>query len=156
MHISTSQIKTFKICRRQWAWRYIDHLPSVEHAATAFGTYTHSLLEDFGTSGKVPDTKEIWRFHGQGRAYYPGKTALQMIDGLQNIISIEMLRGRGNFERKFAVGRKVLAKHGIDVPEDVELVGIIDISILLSWGLLIIDHKTSSDPIKWGLTVDDL
>ena len=55
MHLSASQISTFRDCQRKWAWRKLDglRLPPNKHAE--LGIEVHEILEHWGREGRPID-----------------------------------------------------------------------------------------------------
>jgi hypothetical protein len=49
---SASQIENYLRCRRYWAWKYIDKVPSKPSEATEFGSHVHALCEKFCAARK--------------------------------------------------------------------------------------------------------
>jgi hypothetical protein len=149
MHISASQINSFLTCRRIWGWRYLDRLASGDSAATALGSECHSHVEHYGKEGVLPNIDSVWTY-GE-KDYYPGKIAVELIQGLNSIFLIDELRYyNAEFELKFTVTPKEVKRYyNIDLPGDINLVGIFDVFWIYD-GVNIVDHKTSSDPAKWG------
>jgi hypothetical protein len=47
VYLSPSQIRTFRGCKRQWAWQHIDSEIEPPKPAQAFGTDTHGVLETY-------------------------------------------------------------------------------------------------------------
>jgi hypothetical protein len=157
IRISASQIENYLRCRRYWAWKYIDKVPSKPSEATEFGSHVHALCEKFCADGTSPDPKKIWRYTPTSTARYPGKVALQLIAGLGSIMPLDVIRERGTYERGFEIPAEEINKYyNTEIPSDVTLVGFIDIAIDLGDSIAVIDHKTSSDPQKWGKSAEDL
>lgn len=137
--ISATQIKTAALCPRKWAWQYITGIKPPETAAKALGSRVHEILALYLTDGTPPNPLETYRFDTNSPTRYPGKIALDMINGALP------KPGVGAIEQKFTW------KHnGIDY------IGFID--CLLPKGrsaigetVTIIDHKVSSDPQKYGV-----
>lgn len=136
--ISASQLDSFRRCPRAWAWRYIERLPTPPAQSTELGTRVHSIIEGAYLRGEKPDLDEVFRFEG-GKAFYPGAIALPML-------------------------HQILPTHPgakIEVPFEetvgnVTYVGRVDLMYVSKGVLHIIDHKTSSDPQKWGKRPADL
>lgn len=51
IHLSPSQLDTFKRCRRKWAFGYIDRIERPANAKLEFGTEVHSTLEEYVLTG---------------------------------------------------------------------------------------------------------
>jgi len=155
MHISASQINGFLMCQRIWGWRYLDRLPGADSRATALGSECHSDVDRYLKSGKLPDASRVWSY--EDKDYYPGKIAIELIYGLNRIINIDYLwKYNAQFELKFNVTPYQVKKYyNLDLPADVNLTGIFDVAWVYD-GVNIVDHKTSSDPAKWGKKADDL
>lgn len=54
--LSASQIETFELCPRKWAWRYLEGYELPSNAAAQFGTEVHEQLENYYKLGKPIDT----------------------------------------------------------------------------------------------------
>lgn len=54
VRISASQIETFRLCKRKWAFQKIDRLPSPQNAAAALGEEAHKHRENWLTAGTPP------------------------------------------------------------------------------------------------------
>lgn len=54
VHVSASQIKTYRRCKRKWFWEKIRGFRSPDTRATLLGKHVHSLLEHYLEHGKVP------------------------------------------------------------------------------------------------------
>jgi len=137
IYVSASQIDTFRQCPRKWAWQYIEHVPREEARAFALGSRVHEILEEYYISGKAPDTKEIWSWKKERKLFYPGAVALTMI--------------------KIPFDPRSEVELGFEEEVDgVTYVGKIDLNWVTAGVLEILDHKTSSDPVKWGKTEEAL
>jgi hypothetical protein len=102
------------------------------------GIQVHEILENYYLGKSTPDRSKIWRFNPGDKIYYPGKIADAMINA--------------------QIPRQPTA---VEVQFDRELDGVLytgKIDILQKYGnrIEIIDHKTSSDPKKWGKSSEDL
>lgn len=53
-HASPSQIDTFELCPRKWAWDKIDGKPGKQNKYAAFGSRTHKILEAWFLNGTPP------------------------------------------------------------------------------------------------------
>ncbi len=57
--ISFSQASTYNICKRSWAYTYIDQLPRVENYYTYFGSKMHKTIEQSILEGKAKSPEAI-------------------------------------------------------------------------------------------------
>lgn len=141
VHISASQIQTAKLCWRKWAWVYIAGEPKRETAAKALGSKVHELLEAYMLSGTPPNPTEPWQFKDEGKVYFPGKIAINMIN--------EHLPAPGD--------AFVELEFKDEIEQGFFIVGKIDLNWMGAQGTAhLLDHKTSSDPIKWGKKPSEL
>jgi len=53
--LSASQLETFELCQRKWAWRKIDGIKSDPHPSAELGTKIHEMLEQWMRHGVAPD-----------------------------------------------------------------------------------------------------
>jgi len=124
--LSPSQVSTAKRCLRKWAFQYIAKLPRVETPALAFGKKLHAYAEDWLLHEQPPDNTTP-----EGRLFLEGIPLLP---------------------RPRAPGMHV-EKHLALVFEDIKWHGYKDVEIDEWRGMpCVIDHKTSADPERWGLT----
>lgn len=141
---SAAQLTTARQCMRKWAWKYIAGIDEPPSQPLELGKKVHSILEAYLKDGTVPDPNETWRFKPGARLFYVGKIALTMFS------AIMPKPGTGTVE-----GGLTMTISGV------KLRGFID-----HWNfdptageegrITIIDHKTSSDPEKWGKTPETL
>jgi CRISPR/Cas system-associated exonuclease Cas4 (RecB family) len=66
MRISPTLLGTFDWCKRQYYYKYILHLPTIETPAMRRGTYVHKLISNWinGTNDDVPEVDEWGRETG--------------------------------------------------------------------------------------------
>lgn len=128
--VSPSQITTWNRCQRWWGFQKIDGLPDPPGKGAILGTNTHNVLEEFFTHGVEPDVLTK-----------PGKLAGATL--------------RSGVFPDFSKPDNVLAfveKHIAFSCEGVTFQGLIDLGWLWAGAPVISDHKTSSNPKKYGLT----
>lgn len=143
MHVSATQIENFRRCQRYWAWGKIEKILRPPHQATALGHRVHEILEGYLKSDTKIDLSEAWQLGPQTRVFYPGKIAAALYKNIALLDQSEWL-----IETEF---------ENTDIVPGVSLVGKIDVWWRDQNGdFHIIDHKTSSDPEKWGKKKDDL
>ncbi len=169
--VSPSQISTAEECWRKWGFAYIQGKREPGGRGAAFGGVVHERHEAYLEHGTVPDRAETWTFrayleaearqgvyHGRSgqalqaqaviantsdaqldKQMFPGKVALNMMPQ-----GIYPAPGTGEVEKHFVYKRTpkiwyqgMIDWHVYDAP---------------SRRLKVIDHKTSSDPGKYGLT----
>lgn len=122
--VSASQIKTADACMRKWGFKYIDKIPDPVGKAAIFGSAVHKQLEGWFEDGEDPDESK--------REGVVAATGLHLYPKAEDVDHVEL-----SFVFDF---------------EGILYRGFID----LAWKLekefpTICDHKTSSDPKKWGL-----
>jgi hypothetical protein len=125
--LSPSQIGTYDLCKRRWAFEYIAGIRSAPHPSAQLGTEVHSLLENWLRNAVPPptDTKQ-------------GQIATRMIKHLPP-------PGTGVVERRFWFQ----TAHGNLYTGFIDWSGIMEMPT-------VIDHKTSSNVAMWGKTAADL
>ncbi len=126
--VSASQVKTWKACPRKWGFKYLDGIPDPAGPAAAFGSAVHKVLENWlkDPERTIPDTTtSAGKVAAAGLAHYP-------------------LRGDVDVEPQiFFVAHGILYRGFVDAvwsPETDDD------------NPDVYDHKTSSDPKKWGLS----
>jgi RecB family exonuclease len=124
--LSASQISTFVLCRRKWAWRYIARIPDGPNAAAELGGRVHTVLERWLALGIAPDP-----------ATREGRIALA---GLKHLPP----PGSGTVEHGFL----------LHTPRNTYL-GFIDWLGLIAGAPTILDHKTTSN-LQYAKTEEDL
>lgn len=124
---SASQIDTYEMCERKWAWKYIDGVYTEPTAAAALGTEIHSRLEDWFGKKEVPADDKA------------GVVAQAMIP----LLPAPHLATKKNIEREFQL--KI---------EDLYFTGLIDL-VIPGEVPTILDHKTTSD-LRWAKTREGL
>ena len=134
--LSATQITTAKDCLRKFAFHYFTDLPRPEAGPGAeLGAKIHKVAEDYLKNGTAPDrdTPEGEIFIG-GLPWLPPPGS----GGVEGRIDIEI--------------------------SHIPFTGFVDLctrgGILPRWQFgpcpVVLDHKTSSDPKKWGLTAETL
>lgn len=156
--VSPSQITTFLTCQRKWAWTYIKGFRDPPKQASELGTHVHGILEAYAKDGTPPDPQETWQFEG-GKTFYPGKIALNMITRVMPPPGVAVTEGGFEFQpgpsdpifRGFVDLGYEGGAHSF--PE-------LDEAIQNCPGdngvLVVVDHKTSSNPKQWGKTEESL
>lgn len=126
--LSASQVDTWTLCQRKWAWSYIEKIKKSNNFAT-LGTDVHQVLADWLEKGKPIDTtSQIGRIILPGLKHLPppGTAGLEIEKGFE--LETEAAKYRGFKDLQY------MSSEGIPV------VG---------------DHKTTTD-FKWAKTEDDL
>ena len=124
---SPSSVKNFKGCIRRWASRALGHLKVPETPAQAFGVKLHGFAEAYLQFGEVPDQTTP-----EGRL---------MVEGIPFLPKRRLTADEVEGELRYDFGGVPwLGYYDWKEPE-FQLIG---------------DHKSTSDPVKWGLTAKDL
>ena len=142
--LSATQIDNFRRCPRYWAWQKIAGLETPPNKSLELGKRVHDILDAFYSGKGAPQLDETYRFDRKSALFYPGKIAAQMIDNewARRIAAIQSA-GRLKSEVSFE-DRELGADYGV------VFTGRADLHFTFADTLSIIDHKTSSDPEKWG------
>lgn len=127
--VSASQVTTWNRCQRRWGFKYIDKLPDPVGRGAIFGSAVHKQLERYFESGTQPDTTKR-----------EGRLAQRALES-----------GIYPAERTFLV-----EEHFVFHVDGVVLQGFVDLIWSDSGWITINDHKTSSDPVKYGLNEETL
>lgn len=141
MHrLSASQVETFRLCARKWAFAYLDGVRSAPADSARLGTRVHEILEAYAIDGTRPDLSETFDGESRGKVtrYWPGQIATS---GLHLLPAPGVMRVEGAFKFETEIGPWGGRLDG----EYVDHRG----------ALTILDHKTTSDR-KWtkDLTAD--
>ena len=128
---SASQISTYEMCPRKWAWNKIDGLESPPNKYAEMGTQVHHHLETWLKHRKVPAVGEA------------AVIANAMIPHLPPPQSIDP----ADVEREFRWRFHEVAFRGF--------IDLIHIDYTKSVPVSIYDHKTTSD-LQWAKTPEDL
>lgn len=127
--ISPTQVKAWGECPRKWGFRYLDGIQSPQSAAAALGSEVHGLLESWLTDGTEPPVNT--------RA---GKIALAGLEHLPDPGECDHVETQLLFDWEGMLFR-----------------GFVDVVWTGADGVPVVsDHKTSSDPKKWGLSAEAL
>lgn len=140
--VSPTQVKAWMECPRKWGYRYIDGIETPQTKSAALGSATHSVLERYFAKGTDPDTSTR-----------EGKLAAAALQdgGFPGPATLDASRD----ER---MEGDLLVEAELNFEWDgVHYRGFMDLGW---WGAddhpTVSDHKTSSDPAKYGLTADQL
>jgi hypothetical protein len=134
-YISASQIESWRLCKRRWAWGKIDKIYGPANPAAEKGKIVHEVLEEWLKHGVVIDL-DATRTLPDGTVFKPGPIAAA---GLKHL----PMPGTCGTERNIFVRTKVAKYQGYidwDTKGEIPVVG---------------DHKTTSN-FKWAKTEDDL
>ncbi len=112
---SASQVSTFELCKRKWAFDKIDGVPRESSAAALLGTAVHAQLEAWLRDGTVPDDTEAGQIAKSALHLLPAPKTPGMV--LEGEFHIEM---GGYLFRGF---------------KDVEILSV----------PIVLDHKTTAD-----------
>lgn len=135
--LSASQFKTFSSCERKWGWEKLAGLPSPPNLGAALGSRVHEILEALLRDGSPIDITERWTWDNdpKQKKYYPGAIASTMVGPHLP------KPGTALIERRFLWQ---------DVTHGISWLGYIDVDASTENHARIIDHKTSSDTVKFG------
>lgn len=132
--MSPSQIKTFRECARKWGFRYVDGIKTPSTAAAELGTRVHAVLEAYLAGKDIEaDEREI-------------KLAMSAIEHLPDPSDVDPK----DLERPIDFTVPVVGSRGV------RFSGFVDLDHVTFSGHTVYDHKTSSNPAKWGLTEAEL
>ena len=126
---SASQVSTFELCPRKWAFKKIEQVPDPGNRFSSLGKEVHALLEAWFTSGEVPDHET--------RAGRIARAILTQLPPPQTPgieVEQEIRTSLGGVPFKGFVDLRIL--EGRDVP-------------------FVSDHKTTSG-LQWAKSPDDL
>ncbi len=168
--VSPSQMSVAMRCWRLWAFQYLLGLREPGGRGAAFGNRVHEVHEDYLEHGIAPDPLETWTFRGHlvaildatpfapaaaearllfntstaatlDKQMFPGKVALAMMP--QGIYPAPR---SGIVEKHFVYKRT----------KEIWYQGLVDWHVYdrATRRLKVIDHKTSADPVKYGLVTD--
>lgn len=152
MRVSASLMNTWMTCPLQAKFRYIDKMPDVSNAYSAFGSCVHHALEHYNKTGDIDEAVELFKkvwddpsLIGSAFEYFPKFTSYS---GLLNR-GLDMLR-EYHEKQKWENRIVVAAEHRFNVPlGEHNLVGIVDLLEMKKSGrgkntLKIVDYKTNS------------
>lgn len=126
--VSPSQIKTWKECPRKWGFRYVDGMESPSTKAAALGSTVHSILESWLRDGVPPDeSTRAGKIAAGGLRFLPAPGEAEHVE----------------WSMMFDFGGILFR-------------GIVDLVFEDEAGPVVSDHKTSSDPARWGLSPPEM
>ena len=132
--VSASQIKRWKECPRAWGFEYLKGLRPPPSKAAALGSAVHRLLE----------------LHFKGEPW-PEDADAKVAKLAQAVIDSGTLPSPGVFVDPENVERPFMLRTG-----PIQIRGFIDLIVPRARPPMVADHKTSSDPAKYGLTPETL
>jgi hypothetical protein len=132
--VSASQIKRWRECPRAWGFEYIQGLRPPPSKAAALGSAVHRLLE-------LHFKSEPW----------PEDADPKVIKLARAVIDSGALPSPGFFVEPENVERAFLLKSG-----PIQIRGFIDLLVPKARPPMVADHKTSSDPARYGLKPETL
>lgn len=145
--ISPSQVETFDLCARKWAYQKIDRIPSPQNAAAALGEAAHKHRENWLINGVPPPDDKAGKLALVGMEHLPppGKSMVEIPLLLPVTLDADPSVNGGK-----PVRVKVNGRIDFFMPNTPD--GFV-------WGEagipLIGDHKTTSGE-QWAKTADDL
>jgi hypothetical protein len=125
--VSPSSVKTAGKCWRQWASRALGKIKKPEGPAQLFGTTLHTMAECYLLTGAIPDQGTP-----EGRLF---------VEGIPFLPKRRLRPDEIEGECRFTIGGVPWIGYYDWREIDRQLIG---------------DHKTSSDPKRWGLTAEEL
>lgn len=132
--VSASQIKRWRECPRAWGFEYLKGLRPPPSKAAALGSAVHRLLE----------------LHFKGEPW-PEDADAKVVKLARAVIDSGVLPSPGFFIDPENVERSFMLRTG-----PIQIRGFIDLIVPRARPPLVADHKTSSDPAKYGLTAETL
>ena len=146
--ISPSQVETFDLCARKWAYNKIDRIPSPQNAAAALGEAAHKHREDWLIHGIPPPDDKTGKLARVGMEHLPppGKAMVEIPLVLPVTLDADPTVNGGRPVRVKVNGR--IDFFVPNTPESGFVFGEAGIP-------LIGDHKTTSGE-QWAKTADDL
>ena len=146
--ISPSQVETFDLCARKWAYNKIDRIPSPQNAAAALGEAAHKHREDWLIHGTPPPDDKAGNLARVGLEHLPppGKVMVEFPLLLPVTLDADPTVNGGKPVRVKVNGR--IDFFVPNTPESGFVFGDAGIP-------LIGDHKTTSGE-QWAKTADDL
>jgi len=126
--ISPTQVKAWGECPRKWGFRYLDGIQSPQSAAAALGSEVHGILESWLADGTEPPDTRAGKIAKAGLEHLPDP-------GECDHVETQLLFDWGGMLFRGFVDVVWTGADGVPV---------------------VSDHKTSSDPKKWGLSAEAL
>lgn len=137
VRVSASQVNSWLTCNRRWGFDKILGVKDDAGRGAELGTAVHACHEAYLNHGTVPDPKAPWAHPSSPKVSYPGQLMLNMMPP-----EIYPAPGTGKVEQQFEQALDGVVYNGFIDWHDYEP----------GRGITIIDHKTSADPVKYGLT----
>jgi hypothetical protein len=148
IEISATQIENFKRCQRYWAWQKIAGITTPRTKSLELGSRVHDILDSYYRGESSPNLAEVWSFSPGSKLFYPGKIASQMISKAVPASVVPFIKSEMPFKNT-----RIGQDYGVIYT------GKIDVHWTAAskerW-VYIVDHKTSSDPEKWGKKLESL
>jgi RecB family exonuclease len=145
--ISPFRLKVFRRCRRQYKYRYVEHIPPGPNASDTMGSHVHSALRDLmqlpeheRTGARAAD---LLRAHwASNRAGFSGladeaRWRARALEQVQRFAEMSQVHGRPVAVEQYLE---------VDVAEHVRVIGRIDRIDEDGGDLQVIDYKTSRQP----------
>lgn len=145
--ISPSQVETFDLCARKWAYNKIDRIPSPQNAAAALGEAAHKHREDWLIHGTPPPDDKTGKLARVGMEHLPppGKAMVEIPLVLPVTLDADPTVNGGK-----PVRVKVNGRIDFFMPNTPDGFVFGEVGIPL-----IGDHKTTSGE-QWAKTADEL
>jgi RecB family exonuclease len=156
---SYSKIGSYKSCPKQYKFCYIDKLPRLDKDFTIFGSYCHTVLENFHKFYLDPINENVPHIDAMQKAFIDAKhewetkeinenqlriTKDQLKEAFQIMKEYLVLLNKGNNPKVISVEKKIW----LDIDSKFILLGYIDrIQIDPDGAIHIADYKTTKNPI---------
>lgn len=142
---SATQISTFELCPRKWAFKWLDGIDVPMSKYADLGLDTHGHLEDWLREAKVP----VVRRDAEGKVTAQEEKAVELAHALIPYLPPPQL---------------VTDKRNVELDQLYTLCGVkfnlkVDLFMPTGWGDLpyVFDHKTTGDPtFKWAIPADKM
>ncbi len=136
--LSASQLEKWDLCKRWWAWQYVEGIRTPPHPSAILGTKVHAHLEAWLRDGTVPKAPNNEEVELRAEAIATRMVTTLINNGIQP--------GQGVVERRFWF----TTRNGH------HYTGFIDWSGLIDAFATVTDHKTSANITRYGKTEEDL
>jgi len=151
--LSATEIETFELCRRKWAYQYLDNIKPQPSKAAQFGSAVHTFLQKYLTGNDINYETAEGRVASPGLAYLPQLLPQRFVerqvffakDGFIFQGIIDFLESLGN--RKWLIGDHKTCSSLTYALSSQELKKNIQANIYAHWAFLEEDAEEVS--LKW-------